>query len=196
LLTSEFPTEIPRSQKRNFQYTTTLATISERNAKRMEKKLKQSILTSYLIGTPIGILTVIATIWIPLLLTGEGLLTIVIIGTYGISTIGLVVAFLIALWIGGKLAYQNIKRGKSLLLTSFKYSTVVNLIIWTTFCLIVGLTVTEERFLMMIPPIIAFVVCTILTTFSIGLLIAYVIKRINNKPTELQKSSVINMETE
>ncbi len=71
----------------------------------MEKKLKQSILTSYLIGAPIGILTVIATIWIPLLLTGEGLLTIVILGTYGISTIGLVVAFLIALWIGGKLAY-------------------------------------------------------------------------------------------
>ena len=162
----------------------------------MEKKLKQSILTSYLIGAPIGILTVIATIWIPLLLTGEGLLTIVVIETYGISTIGLVIAFLIALWIGGKLAYRNIKSGKSLLLTSFKYSTVVNLIIWTTFCLIVGLTVTEERFLMMIPPIIAFVVCTVLTTFSIGLLIAYVIKRINNKPTELQNSAVINMETE
>lgn len=162
----------------------------------MEKKLKQSILTSYLIGAPIGILTVIATIWIPLLLTGEGLLTIVIIGTYGISTVGLVVAFLIALWIGGKLAYQNIKSEKSLLLTSFEFSTVVNLIIWTTFCLIVGLTVTEERFLMMIPPIIAFVVCTILTTFSIGLLIAYVIKRINSKPTELQNSAVINMETE
>jgi hypothetical protein len=162
----------------------------------MEKKLKQSILTSYLIGAPIGILTVIATIWIPLLLTGEGLMTIVILGTYGISTIGLVVAFLIALWIGGKLAYRNIKSGKSLLLTSFKYSTVVNLIIWTTFCLIIGLNVMEERFLMMIPPIIAFVVCTVLTTFSIGLLIAYVIKRINNKPTELENSAVINMETE
>ncbi len=152
----------------------------------MKKKLKQSILTSYLVGAPIGILTVVATIWIPLLLTGEGLLTIAILGTYGISTIGLVVAFLIALWIGGKLAYQNIKSGKSLILTSFKYSAVVNLIIWTTFCLIVGLTVTEERFLMIIPPIIAFIFCTILTTFSIGLLIAYVIKRINNKPTELK----------
>ena len=152
----------------------------------MKKKLKQSILTSYLVGAPIGILTVVSTIWIPLLLTGEGLLTIAILGTYGISTIGLVVAFLIALWIGGKLAYQNIKSGKSLILTSFKYSAVVNLIIWTTFCLIVGLTVTEERFLMMIPPIIAFIFCTILTTFSIGLLIAYVIKRINNKPTELK----------
>tara|TARA_R110002111_G_scaffold262455_1_gene338605 strand:- start:71 stop:550 length:480 start_codon:yes stop_codon:yes gene_type:complete len=157
----------------------------------MEKKLKKSILTSYLIGAPIGILTVIATIWIPLLLTGEGLLTIAILGTYGISTIGLVIAFLVALWIGGKLAHKNIKNGKSLLLTSFKYSSVVNIIIWTTFCVIIGLTVTEERFLMMIPPIIAFVVCTILTTFTIGLLIAYVIKRINNKPTEL-KNTVAN----
>jgi hypothetical protein len=154
----------------------------------MEKKLKQSILTSYLIGAPIGILTVAATIWIPLLLTGEGLLTIAILGAYGVSTVGLVIAFLVALWFGGKLAHKNIKNGKSLILTSFKYSAVVNLIIWTTFCLIVGLTVTEERFLMMIPPIIAFIVCTILTTFSIGLLIAYVIKRINNKPTEFNSS--------
>ena len=157
----------------------------------MEKKLKQSIMTSYLIGAPIGIFVVFATIFVPSFLFGEGLMTIVILGTYGISTIGFVVAFLIALWIGGKLAYKNIKSGKSLLLTSFKYSTVVNLIIWTTFCLIVGFTVTEERFLMMIPPIIAFVVCTILTTFTIGLLIAYVVKRINNKPAEL-KNTVAN----
>lgn len=159
-----------------------LATISERDAKHMEKKLKQSILTSYLFGAPIGFFVVFATIFVPSFLLGEGLMTIVIFGTYGISTIGLIVAFLIALWIGGKLSYNNIKSGKSLLLTSFKYSTVVNLIIWTTFCLIIGLTVTEERFLMMIPPIIAFVVCTVLTTFSIGLLISYIIKRIDNNP--------------
>ena len=157
----------------------------------MEKKLKQSILTSYLVGTPIGILTVAATIWIPFSLTGEGLLSIVILGAYRISTIGLLVAFLIALWVGGKLAYQNIKRGKSLLLTSFKYSTIVNLIIWATFCLITVLTVTEEKLLMKIPPIIAFLVCTVLTTFSIGLLISYMIKRRNNKPTEL-KNTVAN----
>ena len=157
----------------------------------MENKLKQSILTSYLIGAPIGIFVVLATIFVPSFLFGEGLMTIVILGTYGISTIGLVVAFLIALWIGGKLAYKNIKSGKSLLLTSFKYSSIVNLIIWSTFCVIVGLTVSEEKFLMMIPPIIAFVICTILTTFSIGLLISYIIKRINNKPTEL-KNTVAN----
>ena len=154
----------------------------------MEKKLKQSILTSYMIGTPIGIFVVFATIFVPGFLFGEGLMTIAILGAYGISTIGLIVTFLIALWIGGKLAYNNIKNGKSLLLTSLKYSTVVNLIIWTTFCLIIGLTVEEEKFLMMIPPIIAFVICTILTTFSIGLLISYVIKQINDKPSELKKT--------
>ncbi|MBC3846675.1 hypothetical protein H8K90_09820 [Winogradskyella echinorum] len=157
----------------------------------MEKKLKHSILTSYLIGAPIGIIIVFATIFVPSFLFGEGLMIIVILGTYGISTIGLVVAFIISLWIGGKVAYKNIKNGKSLLLTSFKYSTLVNAIIWTTFCLIISITVKEEKILMMVPPIFAFVVCTVLTTFSIGLLISYVIKRIISKPTEL-KNSVAN----
>ena len=157
----------------------------------MENNLKQSILTSYLIGAPIGLFVVFATIFVPSFLFGEGLLTIVILGTYKISIIGLVISFMFALWIGGKLAFKNITSGKSLLLTSFKYSAVVNLIIWTTFCLIIGLTVTEERFLMMIPAIIAFIVCTILTTFSIGLLISYIIKRINNKQTKI-KNTVAN----
>ncbi len=80
----------------------------------MEKKLKQSILTSYIIGAPIGIFVVFSTIFVPCFLFGEGLMTIVILGTYGISTIGLVVAFLIALWIGGKLAYRNITSGKTI----------------------------------------------------------------------------------
>ncbi|MFD1293809.1 hypothetical protein ACFQ5N_08180 [Lutibacter holmesii] len=158
----------------------------------MEKKLKKSILTSYMIGAPIGIFVVLATIFVPSFLFGEGLMTIAILGTYGISTIGLISAFLIALWIGGKLAYNSIKNRKSLLLTSLKYSTVVNLIIWTTFCLIIGLTVEEEKFLMMTPPIIAFVICTILTTFSIGLLISYVIKQINDKPFKLENTAANN----
>lgn len=125
---------------------------------------------------------VVASIYIPLLVTGEGLLTSALLGGYGIPTIGLIIAFLISLWFGGKLAYLNIQNGKSLLLTSFNYSAVVNVIIWTTFCLIVGLTATEESFLMMIPPITAFFVCTALTTFSIGLILAYLIKRINDSP--------------
>jgi len=162
-------------------------------SKGMNKKLTKSILASYLIGLPIGILTIIMTIWIPLLLTGEGLLTIAVVGAYGISTIGLVVSFLIALWFGGKLAYKNINNGNSLILISFKYSIIVNLIIWATFCIIIGLSAKSEIFLKMIPAIIAFIVCTILTTFSIGLLISYVIKRINSKPTQIRKTVANNI---
>jgi len=111
---------------------------------------------------------------------------------YGYSTIGLIVSFLISLWIGGKLAYKNIHQGNSLLLTSLKYSTIVNLIIWTTFCVIIGVTAVEDKLLMMIPPITAFVLCTLLTTFSIGLLISYIIKLINNKPADLSITAANN----
>ncbi|WP_439127546.1 hypothetical protein [Polaribacter sp.] len=151
----------------------------------MKKKLLQSILISYLIGVPIGLLTVIATIYIPLLLTGEGLLTMVVLIAYKVSIIGLLITFLIALWVGGIVAYQNAKISTPLLLISLKYSTVINLIIWTTFCLIIGVTETKDVFFMMLPAIIAFFVCTILTTFSIGLLISYLIKRLFKKPVEL-----------
>ena len=144
----------------------------------MQHELKQSILASYLIGGPIGIVTIISAIYMPVLLTGEGLFTLVIMQVYRLSIIGLVVAFLIALGVGGKLAYHNIKSGKSIFTTSFKYSALVNLMIWATFCLIVGFTVAEDPFLMMIPPLIAGIVCTVLTTCSLGLLVAYKIKRI------------------
>lgn len=148
----------------------------------MEKKLKNSILTSYLIGAPVGILFICATVL--LIMTGEGVITFLVYETYGTPLIGLVIAFLVALWFAGKFAHQNIVDGKSLLLTSFKYSSFVNLIIWAIFCLIILLTVQEDKFLMIMPALIAFAVCVIMTTFSIGLLIASIIRRINNKPTD------------
>lgn len=157
----------------------------------MNRELTKSILTSYLVGAPIGILTIVGTILAPLLLTGEGLTSISIIGGYGISTIGLVISFLIALWIGGKMAYESAKKEKSHLSISFKYSLIVNLIIWTTFCLIIGLTSESKKFLMMIPALLALVVCTIITTFTIGLLISYLVKRIINN-SDGQKNTVAN----
>ena len=132
-----------------------------------------------MIGAPIGILVIALTIFIPSFLSGEGLFTMVLLGIYGKPIVGLVLSFLIALWVGGKLAFENINNGKSLIVTSFKYSAVINLIIWSTFILLVLITVEESRILMIIPPIIAFIVCTILTTFTIGLLIASKIRRIN-----------------
>ena len=102
-----------------------------------------------------------------------------IIMGYGFPTLGLIAAFIIALWFGGKLAYKNVNKGKSLILTSFKYSTFVNLIIWTTYCLIVYQTIEDDSFKYMLPAIIVFLISTILSTFTIGLLISYIIKLIN-----------------
>jgi hypothetical protein len=110
---------------------------------------------------------------------GEGLTSMSIILGYRFQTLGLIAAFIIALWFGGKLAYKNINKGKSLILTSFKYSTLMNLIIWTIFCLIVGQPIEDHNFIFTLPAIIAFLVSTILTTFTFGLLISYIIKRIN-----------------
>jgi hypothetical protein len=145
----------------------------------MNKQLRQSILISYLIGAPIGIFTIIATIIISLLYSREGISSMSIIMGYGFPTLGLIAAFIIALWFGGKLAYINVNKGKSLILTSFKYSTFVNLLIWTTFCLIVYQTIEDDSFKYMLPAIIVFLISTILSTFTIGLLISYIIKLIN-----------------
>lgn len=143
----------------------------------MSKKLKKSIIASYFIGAPIGFFVVFATIYIPAFLLGEGLYTIAILGAYKASIIGLLVAFIVALGIGGKLAYNFVLKGKSLLFTSFIYSFNVNLIIWTVFIAIL-LFSSEEKLFAVIPAIIAFVLCTVLTTFSIGLLVSFIIKRI------------------
>lgn len=151
----------------------------------MTKQLKQSILTSYLIGIPAGFLTIAITLLAPSMLTGEGILTMGILGAYGIPTIGLAITFLAALWIGGKLAFTDIKERKSLILISFRYSVMVNAIIWTVFCAITAWQTGE--LVLIIPPLIAFIACTILTTFSIGLLIVYIIKRINHKQDTIKK---------
>ncbi|WP_420572269.1 hypothetical protein [Kordia sp.] len=146
----------------------------------MDRGLRRSIFMSYLIGAPIGLFVVFATILIPPFL-GAGMFTIALLAVYGLPTVGLVLAFLVSLWIGGKIAYKNIVKGTSLLLTSLKYSTIVNLIIWTVFCLVLVLTFEKEKALILFPAIVAFFVCTILTTFSIGLLISYTIKKTYEK---------------
>ena len=99
----------------------------------MNTKLKHSIIASYFIGAQIGFFVVFTTIYIPAFLLGEGLYTIAILGTYKASIIGLLVAFIVALGIGGKLVHKLVLKGKSLLFTSFMYSLNVNLIIWAVY---------------------------------------------------------------
>ena len=143
---------------------------------------RQGILISYLIGTPIGLITIFIVFTIPVMLTGEGLATIALVGVYGKAILGLIVSFLIALGIGGHNASTDIVKEKSLLKTSFKYSLTVNAIIWTVFILLTIFSNGKKDFwLILTPPILAFIICTIITTFTLGLLICFIIqKRIIN----------------
>ena len=136
------------------------------------------ILISYLIGTPLGLITVFIVYMIPVIITGEGLATFILVGVYGKAILGLLVSFLIALGIGGQNASVDIRKQKSLLKTSFKYSLTVNAIIWTVFILLTIFTDGQTNILLKISlPIFAFMFCTICTTFTIGLLICYLIKK-------------------
>jgi hypothetical protein len=147
--------------------------------------IRQGILTSYVWGAPIGLVTVLIVSLLPAALTGEGLGTMLIFGIYGKSILGLIISFLIALGIAGKNAVIDIERQKSLLKTSFKYALTVNTIIWTVFILITILD-NQKKILWMylIPPILAYIFSTIMSTFTLGLLISYSIRKRINKNTD------------
>ncbi len=137
----------------------------------------KGISTSYLIGTPIGLIAICFVFLIPATLTGEGLATMGMVAIYGKAIIGLVVSFLIALGIGGHNAVKDLEIQKSLIKTSFRYSLTVNTIIWTVFILFTILDNNKDFLTFLLPPIIAFIICTTITTFTLGLLICYTIKK-------------------
>jgi hypothetical protein len=141
--------------------------------------LKQNgIIISYLIGAPTGIITIFVCFTIPVMLTGEGLSTIFLIDVYGKSILGLIISFLIVLGFAGHLASIDIEKRTSLLKTSFKYSLTVNAIIWLIFIVLTFFNREFENHLLIVTiPILAFIICTIITTFTVGLLICYLIKR-------------------
>ncbi|NER11768.1 hypothetical protein SAMN06265375_1142 [Muriicola jejuensis] len=140
----------------------------------MDIELRRSLFYSYLIGLPIGLGWIAAAIFAPLLL-GEGLFTMVVLVSFGKAIIGLSIAFLISLWIGALIAKNSIKKGERLIVTSFKYSAIINLIIWTVFGLIMSLQ-PEGEWMWGKIAIVAFVICTVLTAISIGLLISHKIR--------------------
>ena len=134
------------------------------------------ILTSYSVGLPIGLTTIAMTLLAPTAISGESLPTMGLIAIYGKAILGLIVAFIFALWYAGKSIAKNLASG-NLLSTSYKYSLNVNIIIWTVFIL---LTIIQNlgliKLVFFIPPIIAFIISVVLTTISIGLLICWIVK--------------------
>ncbi len=149
----------------------------------------KGISTSYLIGTPIGLLTIFIVFLIPAALTGEGLAPMGMVAVYCKSIVGLIISFLIALGVGGHNVVKDLRNQKSLIKTSFRYSLTVNAIVWSVFIFLTILDNNEGLLTFLLPPIIAFVFCTAITTFTLGLLICYTIKkrqrlRLDNDRTE------------
>ncbi|MDC8003691.1 hypothetical protein POV27_06490 [Aureisphaera galaxeae] len=145
----------------------------------MSKLKSKSIFISYLFGLPFGGLSIAATIFLPGLISGEGLFTMAMLAVYGKAAIGLTVGFLVALWIGGVLVYKSVVKGIPVLWTALRYSLTTNSIIWMIFCVIVLLTVKEEPFLFLIPAAIAFTFCVVGTTFTLGFLISYIVQQMH-----------------
>jgi hypothetical protein len=144
---------------------------------RQNKLRRSGIITSFVIGLPVGLTTIALTLFAPTAISGEGLPTMGLIAVYGKAILGLIVAFVFALWFAGKHIVDNLFNGKSLLKTSFIYSLTVNKIIWAVF-IVVTIAQNFELFslLFLIPPIIAFLVSVGLTTVSIGLLICWIVE--------------------
>ena len=135
----------------------------------MDELLKKSIFKSYLIGFPSGVLVLLSVFILPVIVTGEGLLNVILYINYGWATLSLFVMFVFALGIGGWLSYENTKRGKSTIWVSFIYSFIINFLIWTVFNLITLIT-NKGSLLVLLPGFLLFFVCTLLTTFTIGLI--------------------------
>ncbi len=103
----------------------------------LNRTLKRNIITAYLISVPIGFFTILLVFALPIIITDEGLATILIVTTYGWSTLGLFLSFLASIWYGSKKAHERLLKGKKLLSASFKFSLTINIIIWLTFIIIV-----------------------------------------------------------
>ena len=138
----------------------------------MDGELKISLLNSYLIGLPLGLGMIAATIFFPSMFSGEGLLTMIMLVSFGKAIAGLAISFMFSLWIGAIIAKNSVKKGDKLLLTSFKFSGSINIIIWTVFGIIAALS-PENEWKTGLISITAFILCTLITTFTIGLLISF-----------------------
>ncbi|MFZ9502956.1 MAG: hypothetical protein ACO263_00165 [Cyclobacteriaceae bacterium] len=130
--------------------------------------------TSLLIGLPTGVAGTVAGVLLPVTLTGEGVFTINYIMVNSIATFAMLIAFGIMLWIAGKNLGSDIQRGTGVLRATYRYSLIVNSVIWSAFMIVHMLT--NARFDPMfgfILPLFMGIACIIITPFTIGLLIYF-----------------------
>lgn len=145
--------------------------------------------TSLLIGLPTGVAGTIAGLLLPVTITGEGIFTVNYIMVNSIATFGMLSAFTIMLWIAGKNLGNEIRRGTPVLQATFKYSLIVNSVIWTAFMIFHMLSNSKfDPLLGFILPLFMGIACIIITPFSVGLIIYYVSKVVIGDMEEARSS--------
>ncbi len=138
---------------------------------------KRSIVISYLVGLPVGLITIFIFALSPSMITGEGLATMVLGHFFLIPIIGFVLAFIFSLWYSGKQMANDIEERKSLMSISFNHSKRVNMIIWSSFTIIsFASNYSQINGLMVLIPLVLFLICLLLSSISISLLISYIVR--------------------
>ncbi len=136
--------------------------------------------TSLIIGLPTGVFTILIVFLGGLalvgLLTQEGLPGIGLFYMYKTPVIVMTIVFTLLLLPTGRLIESEIIKERKLLLISFKYSAIINSILFIVILIVTSLD-GLDLFFGLILPLILFILSTIISTFTVGLLITNTIKR-------------------
>jgi hypothetical protein len=133
---------------------------------------------SYLIGLPVGLVVLGLLILIPLLAFQSGYILVIMQDVFGKAAIGLIAAYLVALWIAGKNAVKALAANPSLLRASFMYSLTVNGISWLTFLIVAIFDNTDDAPADYFSAIFyVFALFVLINTFTVARLICYLIRR-------------------
>ncbi len=151
----------------------------------MQASQKQKLIGSIIsltIGAITGFIAIFFGFALPAGLTGEGLIGIALIETDGYATLFLYLSFLITIWFAGKIVANEIIKGTGLFKVSWKYSIIVNFVIWpvfivTSFIYNKFFSYGADSFFTLILPLVLFTLSLLLTPFTVGLLICFIIKK-------------------
>jgi hypothetical protein len=139
-------------------------------------------IASLSVGLPTGIGAMVLFALYSVIITEESFFLFGWFFTNGYSTIGLLIAFTLILWFAGRLLARDIYANKSKLWSIIKYSTLVNLVIWSVFLLVHLITNKgfDTYFGFEIPLTLA-VISILFTPFTVGLWIYNAVaKKIKN----------------
>lgn len=137
----------------------------------------KGVVISYAVGLPAGLGFVLIVMAGPLLLTGEGLLSYILYQLHGPAIVALIVTFIAALGLAGHRAWVQLEQNTKILAVSFQYALLVNGLIWGGFNAVQAfITGGQLHWLHVLLPFVAAAACILITTFTIGLLICFIMR--------------------